>query len=69
MPILHYRVQVLEVNDPHVRMTLQRSKSMRRAVLLELDPMHWLVDGRHSGDVEKACAKAGVAVKVKTYGE
>jgi hypothetical protein len=69
MPILHYRVHILEVKDPTVGMVLRRSKPMQRALLLELDAAHWLIDGRHLNDVEKACAKAGVAVKIHTYGE
>jgi hypothetical protein len=60
---------VLEVSDPTVRLTLEQSKQFQRAILLELDPTRWLVDARHVNDLEKACAKAGVAVKIRTYGE
>ena len=69
MPVLHHRIHILEVPDAAQRVHLKHSRAVRRAVIMELDEAHWLINGRSIGDVERACAKAGMTLSVKTHGD
>jgi hypothetical protein len=68
MPVLHYRVHILEITDPEARLLLKQSRRIQRAVLKELDETHWLIDGRYISNIEKVCSKAGIPVTVALHG-
>ena len=69
MAVLHHRIHILEVPDAAMRVHLKQSRAMRRAVIMELDEAHWLINGRCIGEVERLCAKAGITLSVKTHGD
>lgn len=69
MAILHHRIHILEVPDAAVRVHLKHSRIVRRAVLMELDATHWLINSRQVADIERVCARAGIALTVKTHGD
>lgn len=69
MTVLHHNVQVLELPDAAVRERVLRIARVRRALIMALDETHWLVHAREVRQVMQACQRAGVVVKVQTYGE
>jgi hypothetical protein len=69
MTILHHRVHIIAVDDPLMRKRLKQVPAMRRALVMELDETHWLIDGQELSAVESACAKAGITMHVVTHAE
>lgn len=69
MAVLHYRVHILTVPNATHRLELQRSPALRRALLMEIDDHHWLVDSKYVKHIEKACAKAGITLTEQTHGD
>ena len=69
MPVLHHRVHILEVTDPAMRVHLKHARSIRRAIMMELDAAHWLVHDRQLAAVERACAKAGIMLTSRSHGD
>ena len=69
MAVLHHRIHILAVPDAATRMHLKHSRALRRAIIMQLDESHWLVNGRSIGDVERICTKAGISLVVKTHGD
>ncbi|MCX7847243.1 MAG: hypothetical protein N2595_04350 [bacterium] len=69
MIVFHHHAQVLEVPDAKTRARLWRLQCIRRAVILQLDDSRWLVHARDVRQVLHACARAGVTVRIHTYGE
>ncbi len=68
MPVLHYRVHILEITEHETQLLLKQSRRMQSAILDELDDSHWLIDGRYISAVEKVCAKAGITLTVALHG-
>jgi len=69
MTVLHHNVQILELADAGVRERVLRIAQVRRALIMALDETHWLVHAREARKLVEACKRAGVTVKVHTYGE
>jgi hypothetical protein len=69
MAFLHHRVHIIAVDDPLMRKRLKQMSAVRRALVTELDESHWLLDGHELSAVETACAKAGIALHIKTHAE
>lgn len=69
MAVLHYRVHILEIENATHRLELIQSQAMRRALLMEIDDQHWLVDSKYIKHIEKACAKAGITLTEQTHGD
>jgi len=69
MTVFHHNVQILELAEAAVRARVLRIAQVRRAVVMALDETHWLVQAREVRRVVQACTRAGIAVKVQTYGE
>ncbi len=57
------------MGDTAAKMQLMQSPAVQRALVMELDETHWLISGRHIVSIEKACAKAGITMTVRTHGE
>jgi len=68
MPVLHYRIHILEITDPEARLLLKQSRRIQRAILEELDDTHWLIDGRYISNIEKVCSKTGIPVTIALHG-
>lgn len=68
MPVLHYRVHILTVENPTHRLELLQSQALRRALLMEIDEQHWLIDSKYIKHIERACAKAGITLTEQSHG-
>lgn len=69
MTVFHHNVQILELADTALRDRLLRIAQLRRALILELDATHLLIDSRDVRSVLRACERAGIRVRVTTYGK
>ncbi len=63
MPVLHHKVNILKITDNEIRLQLEHSTKVQKAVIMKLDENHWLIDNAMIKDIENVCQKFAISLK------
>jgi len=63
MPVLHHKVSILKIMSNEIRLQLEHSTKVQKAVVTKLDESHWLIDNLMINEIEKECQKAAISLK------
>ncbi len=63
MPVLHHKVNILKITDNEIRLQLEHSTKVQKAVIMKLDENNWLIDNAMIKEIEKECQKAAISLK------